>query len=174
MTTKNYGDAKADGASPFITRGKYTGTTQDRRLSTITRRIGDTAWRQRGRVTTFVAGIAALAVATLGFASAAGAAGNAPRLEKPAVIEGASSSTYLAGYQAIPNGGLASASVTFIVPALSCTAKDDGANEWTGVYTDSLQTWALVDDYCTSNGPGYNYEFKTLAGRLQQARCSGG
>ena len=44
MTTKIYGDAKADGASPFITRGKYTGTTQDRRLSTITRRIGDTVW----------------------------------------------------------------------------------------------------------------------------------
>ncbi len=42
-----------------------------------------TAWRHRGRVAALVAAMAALSVATLGFGSAAGAARNAPRLEKP-------------------------------------------------------------------------------------------
>ena len=60
------------------------------------------------------------------------------------------------------------------MPALSCTAKDDGANEWPGVYTDSLQTWALVDDYCTANGPGDNYEFKTLAAAFNKPGAAAG
>ncbi len=79
------------------------------------------AWRQGGRLTAVVAGAAALGGATLGFASAAGAAGNAPKLVKPL---GASPSTYLAGYQDTPTGGLASASVTFTVPKISCTTGD--------------------------------------------------
>ena len=90
----------------------------------ITRSNGHIARRHCGRATALVAGMAALAVATLGFASAAGAAGNAPRLDKPSGIDGASSSGYLGGYQATPTGGLASASVTFTVPTVSCTPTD--------------------------------------------------
>ncbi len=159
MITKNDEDAKADRASPFTTRGRDTGTTQNRRLHMITRGNLLTAQRQRGRATVLVAGMAALAVATLGFASDAGAAGNAPRLEKPSVIDGASSSSYLAGYQATPTGGLASASVTFTVPAISCTAKDiaQGAFELTGVYTDTTAAFAVADTACTSSGPTYYY-----------------
>ncbi len=119
-------------------------------------------------MTALVAGVAALAVATLGFASAAGAAGNAPRLEKPSGIEGASSSGYIAGNQATPNGSLASASVTFTVPAISCTTTDiaDSATEWTGIYTDSSKAVAFVEADCTLNGPTYNYAVATLAASL--------
>ena len=97
----------------------------------ITRSNIHTAWRQRGRVTALVAGTAVLSVATLGLAPAAAAAGTAPRVEKPSGIADASSSAYLAGYQATPSGGLASASVTFTVPAISCTPADKShlANE---------------------------------------------
>ncbi len=141
-TTKQYEDAKADRASPFTVRGKS------------------------GRVAALIAGMAALTVATLGFASTAGAAGTTPKLDKPSVIEGASSSTFLAGYQASPNGGLASASVTFTVPTISCTAtdKDDGAAEATGVYTDTFDAAAEVEAFCGSSGPNYEYVLATDSG----------
>ena len=119
----------------------------------ITRSKIYAAWHG-GRVATLAAGMAALSVATLGFASAAG--GTTPSLVKPL---GASASTYLAGYQATPTGGLASASVTFTVPTVSCTATDkaDSAIEWTGVYTNTLETEAFVDGFCESSGPIYSY-----------------
>ena len=175
-TTKNYEDAETDRASALMTRGKQTGTTQDGRLPRITRHSMHIAWRQRGRVTALLAGMAALAVATLGFSSAAAAAGTAPRLERPSVIEDASSSSYFAGYQATPNGGLASASVTFTVPTISCTATDksDGAAEWTGVYTDTLETQAFVVGYCSSSGPIYSYVFATLARSFVQSGAAPG
>ena len=139
----------------------------------ITRSSIHTAWQHWGRVSALVAAMSALSVATFGFAAAAGAAGNASRFERPL---GASASTYLAGYQVTPSGGLASASVTFTVPAISCTAKDiaDGAIEWTGVYTDTLETQAFVDGYCSSGGPIYSYVFATLARSFVQSGAAPG
>ncbi len=166
MTAKKHEDVKAGRASFSTTRGKNTGTTQDGRLHMITRSNMQTAWRHSGRVTTLVAGAAALAVVTLGFTSAAGAVGNTPSLAKPSGIEAASSSTYVAGYLATPNGGLASASVTFTVPTISCTAADKGedATLEPGVFTDTLSAIAVVDAYCTSSGPAYNYLLATDSG----------
>jgi hypothetical protein len=120
-----------------------------------------TAWQHRGRAAALVAAMAALSVATLGFASAAGAAGNVPRLEKPSGIEAASASTYLAGYQVSPSGGLASASVTFTVPTITaCTAAN--AIQLDGVYTNTFNSFALVQTSCP--GPLYQYIFATEAG----------
>jgi hypothetical protein len=100
-------------------------------------------------------------VGTLGFASVAGAAGTAPKSQKPParIRFGANSSPYLAGYQVTPTGGLASASATFTVPAVSCTAADiaNGAEEWTGAY-------AFVYAYCTESGPAYGYQLATESG----------
>ena len=129
----------------------------------ITRSNIHTAWRHRGRVAALVAAMAALSVATLGFASAAGAAGNASGLEKPL---GASASTYLAGYQATPSVGLGSASVTFTVPAITCTATDiaNGAEVGAGVYTDSRLTEAFVGAECSSSGPAYSSGVQTYTG----------
>ena len=136
----------------------------------ITRSKIYAAWHG-GRVATLAAGMAALSVATLGFASAAG--GTTPSLVKPL---GASASTYLAGYQATPTGGLASASVTFTVPTVSCTATDkaDSAMEWTGVYTNTLETEAFVDGFCESSGPIYSYVLATEAGSFVQPGAAAG
>ena len=176
MTTKKYEDAEADWASPFTKRGKDTGTTRQRRLHIITRSNMHTGWRHSGRVTRLVAGAVALAVASLGFTSAAGAVGTTPRLEKPSGIEGASPSLYLAGFRATPNGGLASASVTFTVPAISCTATDkaDGADVETGVYTDTFDVFALVDAVCKSSGPAYSYFLQTGSGSFNPVGAAAG
>jgi hypothetical protein len=137
----------------------------------ITRSNTRIAGRNGGKMSAFVAAMAALSVATLGFASAAG--GTESNLVKPF---GASASTYLAGYQATPTGGLASASVTFTVPTVSCTATDkaDGAIEWTGVYTNTLETEAFVDGFCESSGPIYSYVLATEAGSFVQPGAAAG
>ena len=79
-----------------------------------------------------------------------------------AVPDVASSSTYLAGYQDTPTGGLASASVTFTVPKYTCTPAEEasGAFEASGVYTDTQKTLALVGAQCGSGGPSYEYFFQ--------------
>ena len=125
--------------------------------------------------------MAALAAATLGFASAAGAAGAAPlpQLAKPpAGVQplAAGSSPYLAGYQATPTGGLASASVTFTVPKISCTKADKkkGAEEWNGVYTDSLSTYALVAGYCLSTGPHIRLAIRDVGGHFDEPGAAAG
>ena len=132
------------------------------------------------RLSACFAGVAAIAVATLGFASAAGAAGTAPAIVKPpAGVHplAAGLSTYLAGYQATPTGGLASASVTFTVPKISCTTadKNKSAAEWNGVYTDSLNVYAFVAGYCpTSGAPLYDWVFATLAGPFDKSGAAAG
>jgi hypothetical protein len=97
-------------------------------------------------------------------------------VEKPSGVADASSSAYLAGYQATPSGGLASASVTFTVPVISCTPADKShlANEWNGVYTDKLKTYGFVDGYCTSSGPAYDSVFSTLAGTFDKTGAAAG
>ncbi len=139
----------------------------------ITRSNMHAAWRQGGRLTAVIAGAAALSVATLGFASATGAAGNAPKVVKPL---GASPSAYLAGYQLTPTGGLASASVTFTVPKITCTTSDKNksAIEWNGVYTDSLQAYAFVAGYCTTSGTKYDWVFATNAGPFDEPGAAAG
>jgi hypothetical protein len=111
----------------------------------------------------------AMAATTLGLAATAGGSVPAPEFVKPptavhtsASADAASSSTYLAGYQSAPSGGLASASVTFTVPAYKCTPaeKSAGAFEANGVYTDSFATFAFVGAQCGSGGPTYAYYFE--------------
>jgi hypothetical protein len=176
MTAKNNEDAKADLASPSITRGTETGTTHDgtRLHMSSGKKVRAASWGS-GKRSAVVAGMAALVVATLGFASAAGAAGNAPRWQKPSATEDASSSSELAGYEATPTGGLASASVTFTVPAISCTAADiaKDADVQAGVYTGG-SAWALVDASCASSGPTYKYVLGTESGTFNPTGVSAG
>jgi hypothetical protein len=134
----------------------------------------------RGRkLSTALAGAAALAAATLGFASAAGASGTAPAVTKPpAAVHplAAGASTYLAGYQATPTGGLASASVTFTVPKISCTTADGkhDAAEWNGVYTDTIKTYAFVAGFCAGTAPQYDWVFATSAGPFDEPGAAAG
>jgi hypothetical protein len=123
-----------------------------------------------------VAGVAALSAGMLGFASAAGAAGVVPHALTPKAIEAASSSNFLAGYQVAPTGGLASASVTFTVPKITCTAKDKskGAIQWDGVYTNTLDTFAFVATQCGSSGATYSYVFQTSAGSFDEPGAAPG
>ncbi len=131
------------------------------------------------RLTACFTGLAALGAATLGFASAAGAAGTAVAMaQTPAGVHplGASSSANIAGYQTTPTGGLASASATFTVPKISCTTTDTnkGAEEWNGVFTSSLSTYALVASQCRSSGPVYDWQFQTGAGNFNEPGAAPG
>jgi hypothetical protein len=130
------------------------------------------AGRRGGRVTALVAAMAALTVATLAPTTAATAAENAPSLEKPF---GASASTYLAGYQVTPSYGLASASVTFTVPTITCSATDlaDGAILYNGVYTDSRYNEAFAYAYCSPGGPVYHSELETGSGSFIYSSAAG-
>jgi hypothetical protein len=127
-----------------------------------------------------MAGVAALAVGTLGFASTAGAAGTAQRLPaKPLVTNAAGATNYAAGYAVQPSAGLAGASVTFTVPTISCTATDDSDGAWQadGVYTikgSSLDTLALVQTFCNSSGPKYQYLLQTSAGTIVEPGAAPG
>lgn len=140
------------------------------KVKELTRSKMQAASRGGGKLSAVVVGLAALPVATLGFASTAGAAENAPRSQEPSAIENASPSSSVAGYQAAPSGGLASASVTFTVPAISCTASDiaNNAAMYTGVFTNTLTVQALVGAYCTSDGPAYDYFLETDSGFYSQ------
>ncbi len=111
------------------------------------------------------AGLAALSVGTLGFTSVAGAAAGAP-LARPLTIQGAGTSNGIAGYYFGPTGGLASASVTFTVPKITCTTSDKNkdAIQYDGTYTLALDVYALVGTSCGSTGASYQYYFATSAG----------
>jgi hypothetical protein len=112
------------------------------------------------------AAMAAVAVGTVGFASGAGAAPVSVLPKAAALPPSAGASTYLAGYQVTPSGGLASASVTFTVPSITCTGNDKktGAKMFDGVYTDSLATYAFVASFCTTTGPAVEFLLTTPAG----------
>ncbi len=103
------------------------------------------------RILTAMLPLAAFAMAIVGFAPSASAQG--------------SSSPDFAGYEATPSGGLASASVTFVVPAITCTANDDTQTAWMteGVSTDTKQTYADVVSGCHSTGPYTWFQFGTPA-----------
>jgi hypothetical protein len=127
-----------------------------------------------------VAGLAAISLGTLSFASGAGAAGAgaagaAPRAGHLA-IEGTGTSNGLAGYYVGPSGGLASASVTFTVPKVTCTKSDKnkGAIQYEGVYTLALDVYALVGTSCSSTGVSDNYYFSTSAGSFTEPGAAPG
>ncbi len=131
----------------------------------------------RGRkLSAAAAALAALSVGTLGFASGAGAAGAAPLSSRPLTIEAAGTSNGVAGYLVAPTGGLASASVTFTVPTISCTSADkaDDATQSEGVYATALDIYALVATICTSSGPSYQYLFATEAGPFDETGAAAG
>ena len=145
----------------------------------ISRTLLTRTFRPATRLSACFAGTAAIAVATLGFTSVAGAAATAPAVVKPpagAHTAAAGSSTYLAGYQATPSGGLASASVTFTVPKISCTTADKNKDAvvWNGAYTDSLSAYAFVAGFCESSGPAYDWVFATDAGSFQEPGAAAG
>ncbi len=87
----------------------------------------------------------------------------------PAGAEGTSDG--VAGYSVEPSAELASASVTFTVPTISCTRSDDttGAFQEDGVYTLDLTTYALVETFCSSTGPAYQYLFATADGSFVES-----
>ena len=71
--------------------------------------------------------------------------------------------TNFAGYVDSPAGGLASASVTFKIPLVNCTATPNGAVS-EGVITNTLRTWALAQESCSSGTPAYSFTVGTPAG----------
>ncbi len=97
-------DARAGALGVQSEAAKEGGPDTGKEPLMITRSNTRIGGRHAGKLTTLVAGVAALSLATLGFASSAGAT--------------TGSSTYLAGYELVPGGGLASASVTFTVPTV--------------------------------------------------------
>jgi hypothetical protein len=127
------------------------------------------------KVSAAVAGLAALSVGTLGFASGAGAAGGVP-LARHLAIEAAGTSNGVAGYYFSPTGGLASASVTFTVPKVTCTKSDKSkdAVQYEGVYTLALDVYALVGTSCSSTGTSYQYYFSTKAGAFTEPGAAPG
>jgi hypothetical protein len=114
------------------------------------------------RVPAVAAAVAAVALGVVGFAPAAGATGG--------------TSNGVAGYSVEPSGGLASASVTFTVPTISCTRSDDttGAYQEDGVYTLDLSIYALVQTLCSSTGPTDQYVFATSAGAFTEPGAAAG
>jgi hypothetical protein len=130
---------------------------------------------QSRKLSAAVAGLAALSVGALGFAASAGAAGPAP-LARPLTIQGVGTSNGVAGYYSGPTGGLASASVTFTVPKITCTTSDNskGAIQYDGVYTLALDVYALVGTSCGSGGPSYQYYFATKAGAFTESGAAPG
>ena len=121
-----------------------------------------------------LAGVAALTVGGIALAPSAGAAGLAPALTPAG--GGASSSTFLGGFQAVPTAGLASASATFTIPRITCTPAQDvhGAALFSGVFTDSLDAYAFVTAQCSTGGPQYGFNFSTPAGGFVEAGAKAG
>jgi hypothetical protein len=117
-------------------------------------------WRRR-TCAPVLAGAAALTVGAIAFAPSAGAA-------KPA--GSSSSSSYLAGYQADPSGGLASASTTFTMPKITCNAtqKDEGDAILFGVYTDDFNVYAFATAQCSTSGTAYTFDFSTPDGEFSE------
>lgn len=69
----------------------------------------------------------------------------------------------IAGYVDTPSGGLASASVTFKIPVVDCTATPN-ATVSEGVVTSTLRTWSLAQESCSSGNPVSSFTVGTPAG----------
>jgi hypothetical protein len=121
-----------------------------------------------------LAGVAAFTVGGIVLAPGAGASGLTPALKSAG--GGASSSTFLGGFQAVPTAGLASASATFTIPKITCTPAQDtnGAALFSGVFTDSLDVYALVTAQCSAGGPQYGFNFSTPSGGFVESGAKAG
>jgi hypothetical protein len=98
-----------------------------------------------------------------------------PLVPNRPVIGAAGSSSQFAGYLDTPTGGLASASVTFKIPLVACTASTvNDLSADPGVLTRSLFTYALIEPLCTSTGPTYYYGFATPAGSFTEPGAAAG
>ena len=88
---------------------------------------------------------------------------------------GVSAGTYLAGFQATPVGGVASASATFTIPKVTCTSKDksDGAQFDLGVYTDDFEVWSYINVSCGLRGASYADFLGTPSGQNAQTTKAG-
>ncbi len=69
----------------------------------------------------------------------------------------------IAGYVDTSSGGLASASVTFKIPLVDCTATPN-ATVSEGVVTSTLRTWSLAQESCSSGTPVSSFTVGTPAG----------
>jgi hypothetical protein len=126
-----------------------------------------------------MAGVAALAVGTVGFTSGAGAAGSAKPFAGHFSINASGATNYAAGYAVAPSDGLASANISFTVPTISCTAADESQGAWQddGIYTadhGGIDASAVVKTSCTSSGPLYIYSLNTLAQVIQEPGAAPG
>jgi len=129
---------------------------------------------QRRRWST-LAGAAAFVGAMVGCTSLAGASAPRVRAVPSAHPDGAGASQYLAGYQATPAGGVASASATFTVPRYTCTQNDksEAATLDLGVYTDDFAVNSWISVICQSSGAQYSYLLDTPSGRVLEPAQAG-
>jgi hypothetical protein len=81
-----------------------------------------------------------------------------------------------AGYQATPMGGVASASVTFTIPKVSCSRPEKIAGSIfdAGLLTASEDVSALIAIRCSLTGTTYSYAVQTPASLNEQAGAAPG
>ncbi len=81
----------------------------------------------------------------------------------------------IAGYDASPSVGVASASVTFTVPTATCPTTDGTLSGSLGVYFGSFDTYAQIGLNCNGTSPAsYTYEFSTPAGSFTEPGAAPG
>ena len=130
---------------------------------------------QRHRpVAATLATMAALAVGSVSYASGASAPTPPPQRTPAVVPHFTEATSYLAGYDVMPTGGLASASVTFTVPSTTCSAADkaDLAEVFEGVITATNvphQLTAGVMAACAPSGMSVGADVTTPAGNASQS-----
>jgi hypothetical protein len=139
-----------------------------------------TSWpRRRWSVATALAAMAALAVGSVSYTSGASAPPPPAPRNHVVVPDAIEPTTYLAGYDVMPTRGLASASVTFTVPAATCTAADqaDLADVFEGVSTTGTVTQQLtagVRTMCSPSGMTLDADVATPAGNASKSGVSPG
>ena len=109
-----------------------------------------------------VAGAGAL---TMGVAGGAVAGASAPATVSPGLSPAnASVSGAVAGYDAAPTVGFASASATLVVPKLTCTSKTSGSGQFLGLFDTNptsgntqAHVVSAVSVLCGSSGPTYSF-----------------
>jgi hypothetical protein len=108
---------------------------------------------------------------TMGVAGGAVAGASAPATVTPGLSPAnASVSGSVAGYDATPSVGFASASATLVVPKLTCTSKTVDAGQFFGLFdtdptggTTGAHAVSAVSVLCGSSGPTYEF-FTYVAG----------
>jgi hypothetical protein len=125
--------------------------------------------------------LALIAAASVGLAQSSAAASPSgyragPRMAlsqsvSPATAAG---SDEFAGYLATPANGLASASTTFVVPAATgCSNTYVGEDLLFGIISNSLSTFAGIDESCNGDTEVYQYIAQTPAGTIEEPATAG-